>query len=154
MSAISDNLQRLEIDLPAVSAPAANYVSYTIIDKIVSISGQLPMKNGTPQFVGKVGETISDEEAKDCARLCAINILAQLKDACGGDWEKLDRCIRLGVFVNATPNYTAHPQVANGASDLMVEVLGVQGEHARAAVGVGSLPFGVAVEVEASFKLV
>jgi len=153
MSKIESKLQSLGITLPTPAAPVANYVGFVKSGNVVFISGQLPLENGKLQFVGKVGEEISAEDAKKAARLCAINILAQLKVACEGDLERAVRCIKLGIFVNGEANFKDHPAVANGASDLMVEVLGDAGKHARAAVGSGSLPFGVSVEVDAIFEI-
>ena len=126
---------------------------YVISGKLVTISGQIPTGPDGPSFVGKLGADMSLEDGQAAARLCAINLLAQLKAACGGDLDRVRRCVRLGVFVNATPDFTRQPEVANGASDLMVAVLGEAGKHARAAVGAGSLPRGVAVEVDGLFEI-
>lgn len=153
MSKIEEKLKLLEITLPTPSAPVANYVGFVKSGNVVFVSGQLPLEAGKLQFIGKVGSEVSAEDAKKAARLCAINILAQLKVACEGDLERAVRCIKLGIFVNGDANFKDHPAVANGASDLMVEVLGDAGKHARAAVGSGSLPFGVAVEVDAIFEI-
>lgn len=151
---ISERLKLLQIELPAVTIPAANYVPSTRTGNIVVLSGQLPVVDGKMQYVGKVGAEISVEDAQKAARLCALNVLAQLQAACGGDLDKVVRCLRLGVFVNGLPDFIDHPKVANGASDLIVEVLQDKGKHARSAFGVGSLPFGVAVEVEAMFEVI
>jgi len=153
MSKIEANLKALNINLPAPLAPVANYVGFVKSGNQVFISGQLPIENGEVKFIGKVGSKVSPEDAKKAARLCAINLLAQVKMACDGDLERVVRCVKLGVFVNADADFTDHPLVANGASDLMVEVLGDAGKHARAAVGSGSLPRGVAVEVDAIFEI-
>ncbi len=151
---IDQILEKLNITLPEVTAPAANYVPYTITGNTVVISGQLPMQDGKPQYIGKVGDEFSVEEGQACAKICGLNILAHLKNACGGDLDRVKKCVRLGIFVNATPERTDQPVVANGVSDMMVEIFGKEvGSHARAAVGVGSLPFGVAVEVEAMFEI-
>jgi enamine deaminase RidA (YjgF/YER057c/UK114 family) len=131
----------------------ASYVPYVISGKQVFISGQVTMADGGLKYVGIVGKDISLEDGQAAARLCAINLLAQLKAACGGDLDKVKRCVKLGVFVNAVPGYDKHPEVANGASNLMVDVFGDAGKHARAAVGAGSLPRNVAVEVEAVFEI-
>lgn len=133
--------------------PAANYMPCSVEGNTIIVSGTLPMLDGKPQFVGKVGGDISMEDAQACARLCALNILAHVKNALGGDLDKLDRLLRVGVFVNSVENYTQQPQVANGVSDFMVELLGDAGKHARFAVGVSGLPFGVAVEVDATFTI-
>ena len=105
------------------------------------------------KYVGTVGKDISLEDGKAAARLCAINVIAQVKAACGGDLDRVKRCVKVDVFVNAVPGFTQHPEVANGASDLFVEVFGDAGKHARAAVGAGSLPRNVATEVEAVFEI-
>jgi enamine deaminase RidA (YjgF/YER057c/UK114 family) len=153
MSHIQSRLAELGIALPTPPAPVASYVPYTFSGSQVFISGQIPLKDGQPQFVGKVGAGISLADAQAAARLCAVNILAQLGAACDGNLDRVVRCLKLGVFVNAAPDFTQQPEVANGASDLMVQVFGNAGKHARAAVGVGSLPRGVAVEVEAVFEI-
>lgn len=153
MSKIEAKLSSLGISLPTPAAPVANYVGFVKSGNTVFVSGQLPIEAGKMQFVGKVGSEISAEDAKKAARLCAINILAQLKVACEGDLERVTKCVKLGIFVNGEANFKDHPAVANGASDLMVEVLGDAGKHARAAVGSGSLPFGVSVEVDAIFEV-
>ncbi len=153
MSKIEEKLSELGIELPTPAAPVANYVGFVKSGNCVFVSGQLPLEAGKLQFVGKVGSEISAEDAKKAARLCAINILAQLKVACEGDLQRVMKCVKLGIFVNGEANFKDHPAVANGASDLMVEVLGDAGKHARAAVGSGSLPFGVSVEVDAIFEI-
>lgn len=152
---IEDRLAELGVVLPDAPAPAANYVPYVVSGLLVFISGQLPMKNGECANKGILGRDVDLEDGVAAARVCAINILAQLKAACGGDLSKVVRCVRLGGFVAATPDFEQHPAVINGASDLMAEALGPEaGAHARAAVGVASLPFGVPVEVEAVFEIV
>lgn len=150
---IKEKLSSLGIELKEPAAPVANYVGYVKSGNVVFISGQLPLQNGELKYVGKVGVDIGVEDAKKAARLCAINILSQLKLACDGDLDKVTKCIKLGIFVNAEPNFKDHPVVANGASDIMVEVFGDLGKHARAAVGSGSLPKGVSVEVDAIFEI-
>ena len=141
MSKIEEKLASLGITIPQAAAPVANYVGFVKTGNQVVISGQLPLENGELKYVGKVGSQISAEDAKKAARLC------------GGNLDKVARCVKLGVFVNAEASFTDHPAVANGASDLMVEVFGDAGKHARAAVGSGSLPRGVAVEVDAIFEI-
>jgi enamine deaminase RidA (YjgF/YER057c/UK114 family) len=150
---IEARLKELGIDLPQASAPVANYVPFTVSGKLVVVSGQVSVRDGKPEFVGKLGREISIADGRQAARLCALNILAHLQIACGGDLDRVKRVLRLGGFVNCTADFTDMPQVVNGASDLMVEVFGDAGRHARAAVGVNSLPLGVAVEVEAMFEL-
>lgn len=153
MSKVDAKLSSLGITLPTPAAPVANYVGFVKSGNQVFISGQLPLENGELKFIGKVGSKISVDDAKKAARLCAINLLAQLKSACDGNLDRVTRCIKLGVFVNADADFIDHPTVANGASDLMVEALGDAGKHARAAVGSGSLPRGVCVEVDAIFEI-
>jgi len=153
MPIIEQRLSELGITLPVPPAPVASYVPYTISGKLVVISGQIPLENGKPHHIGKLGADISLEDGQAAARLCALNLVAQLKAACGGDLDRVTRCLRLGVFVNATPDFTQQPEVANGASDFIVQVFGDSGRHARAAVGAGSLPRGVAVEVEGLFEI-
>lgn len=146
-------LADLQITLPQSAPPAANYVPFVISGNTVYIAGQLPVKDGKPQFIGKLGKEISVEQGQEAAKYCAINLLAQAKAACGGDLGRIKRCLRLGVFVASAPGFTDQPKVANGASDLIVAALGDAGKHARAAVGVAELPFGVAVEVDAIFEI-
>lgn len=148
---IRARLQELGIALPKPPAPVASYVPYVIAGTLVHISGQIPLAEGGLKYVGTVGADLSLEDGQAAARLCAINLLAQLEAACG--LENVKACVKLGVFVNAGPGFTQHPEVANGASDLMVAVFGEAGKHARAAVGAGSLPRNVAVEVEAIFEI-
>jgi enamine deaminase RidA (YjgF/YER057c/UK114 family) len=153
MQGLSEKLKEMGIVLPEVSLPAANYVPCTISGNTLYVSGQLPMESGNPQFIGKVGREFSIEEGQACARLCTINILAHVSKVLGADLSRINKLIRMGIFVNAPDNFTDHPKVANGASDLMVNLMGDAGKHARFAVGVSGLPFGVAVEVDATFEL-
>jgi len=150
---IDARLQELNIILPAPPAPVASYVPYVVTGNMVFISGQVTMAADGLKYVGKVGADISLEDGKAAARLCAINVIAQVKAACGGDLDRVKRCVKVGVFVNAVPDFTQHPEIANGASDLFQEVFGDAGKHSRAAVGAGSLPRGVATEVEAVFEI-
>lgn len=153
MPNIEQRLTELGVTLPIPPLPVASYVPYTISGKLVVISGQIPLADGKPQYIGKLGAGISLEDGQAAARLCALNLIAQVKAACGGDLNRVTRCMRLGVFVNATPDFTQQPEVANGASDFIVQMFGDIGRHARAAVGAGSLPRGVAVEVEGIFEI-
>lgn len=141
------------LELPQPAAPAATYVPYRIHNNVVYISGQLPMWNGELKYVGKLGKEYEVADGQAAARLCGLNILAQLKHACDGDWDRVEACLRLGGFVNCTDNFTDQPKVINGASELMIAVFGERGLHARAAVGVNTLPLGVAVEIDAMFSL-
>lgn len=157
MTNILENLKKLNIILPTPVAPVANYVGYNISGNLIYVSGQLPIDGGEVKYVGKVPSKISVEDAKKAAEICAINILAQANLACqenfGSGLEKIKKCVRLGVFVNGDADFTDHPIVANGASDLIVAVLGDAGRHARAATGAGSLPRGVSVEIDAIFEV-
>ena len=128
---IEARLQALEITLPDAPAPAANYVPYVCTGNQVFISGQVPWVGGERNFVGKVGADFTVEEGQAAARVVVLNIIAQLKSACGGDLDRVVRCVKLGGFVNCTPDFENHPQVINGASDLMVDIFGDAGRHAR-----------------------
>jgi enamine deaminase RidA (YjgF/YER057c/UK114 family) len=150
---IDSRLNELGIVLPTPPAPVASYVPFVISGKQVFISGQVTIAADGLKYVGIVGKDLTPEDGKAAARLCAINVLAQLKVACDGSLDRVKRCVKLTVFVNAVPGFTHHPEIANGASDLIVEVFGDAGKHARAAVGAGSLPRNVATEVEAVFEL-
>ncbi len=146
---IASRLASLGITLPPPAAAAANYVPFALHGSQLIIAGQLPIENGEKKFIGRLGENISIDDGKMAARLCAINIIAQINAALGGDLERVTRIMRLGVFVNSTADFIDQPAVGNGASDLIGEVFGECGRHARAAVGVNTLPFGVSVEVDA-----
>ena len=149
---VIERLAELGIVLPSPAGALANYVAARRSGDLLVVSGQLPMEAGAVRFKGKLGAGVSLEDGAAAARLCAINILAQVQAACG-DLERVVACMRLGGFVACTPEFTDHPKVVNGASDLMVAVLGDAGRHARAAVGVASLPFDAAVEVEGMFEV-
>ncbi len=154
MSAVEARLASLGVTLPSPVAPAANYVPFVLSGNLLMISGQLCFgADGklSPEHKGKVGVTVSMEQAKAAARLCAVNVLAQARLALG-DLDRIARCIRLGGFINAAPDYEPLAQVMNGASDLMVEALGEKGRHARSTVGV-IVPMAAAVEVEALFEV-
>ncbi|MGH7035466.1 MAG: RidA family protein [Stellaceae bacterium] len=150
---IEAQLKSLKIELPNAASPLANYVPAVRSGNLLFVSGQVCQWNGERRYVGKLGAEIGLEDGKAAARLCGLNLLAQARRALDGDLDRIRRVVRLGGFVNAVPGFTEQPQVVNGASDLMVEVFGEAGRHARAAVGVGSLPGGVAVEVEAVFEV-
>lgn len=150
--AIQRRLAELGLTLPAAAAPAANYVPWVMAGNLLHVSGQLPMRDGKVAVTGKLGGGLTLEQGQEAARLCGLNILAQVQAACG-DLGRVRRCVKLGGFVNATPDFTDHPKVVNGASDLMVAVLAEAGRHARFAVGVAGLPFDAAVEVDAVFEI-
>ena len=149
---VNKKLAELGISLPDAPAPAANYVPFVRTGNLVYVSGQVSM-DADGLVRGKLGENMSVEDAQKAARLCALNLLAQVSAACDGDLNKVVQVVKLTGFVNATPDFTQHPQVVNGASDLMAEVFGDAGRHSRAAVGSSSLPLGVAVEVEGIFQV-
>lgn len=152
-SNIEKRLGEIGVTLPPPGAPGGNYVPYVVVGDLVFMAGQVAREAGKMKYVGKVGRDVTVEQGAAAARLCAVNLLSQLKAACGGDLDRVDRCVRLGGFVNSPPDFLEHPKVINGASDLMVEVFGERGQHARTAVGVAALPMDSAVEVEAVFLL-
>jgi enamine deaminase RidA (YjgF/YER057c/UK114 family) len=153
MSSIAARLEELDIILPEPRPPVANYVPFVLTGKLLVVSGQVCVGlDGKLTHKGKLGAEISLADGQAAARLCAIQVLAQAKAALG-DLDKIARCVRLGGFINALPTFAELPQVMNGASDLMVAVLGAEGRHARTTVGVAELPFDAAVEVEALFEI-
>jgi enamine deaminase RidA (YjgF/YER057c/UK114 family) len=149
---IEARLEALDLRLPQAPAAAASYVPFLSLDRHLFISGQLPMKDGAIAFKGKLDADLSVESGMDAARLCALNVLAQAKAALG-DLDRIVQCMRLNGYVNAVPDFTDHPKVINGASELMLELLGNKGQHTRIAVGCASLPLGAAVEVDAIFLI-
>lgn len=150
---IDARLKELGIVLPQPVPPAANYAPWTRSGNLLFIAGQLPLQDGKDLHSGKLGGGVTIEQGRHAAKLCAINILAQVRAALNGDLDRVVRCLRLTGFVNAVPEFADHPQVVNGASDFMVEVFGDAGRHARAAVGAASLPRSVCVEVDAIFEV-
>ncbi|HEX7969570.1 MAG TPA: RidA family protein [Stellaceae bacterium] len=150
---IEGRLKELKVELPQASMPVANYVPFVRSGDLLFIAGQICQWNGERRFIGKLGQEIKLEQGQEAARLCALNILAQVKSALGGDLDRVLRCVRLGGFVNSIADFTQQPQVVNGASDLIVQVFGDAGRHARTAVGVNVLPGNVAVEVDAIFEV-
>jgi enamine deaminase RidA (YjgF/YER057c/UK114 family) len=150
---IEQRLAELGIELPKAAAPAANYVPFTITGNLVFVSGQVTVWNGTLKYIGTVGGDLTMEDGYQAARLCGLNLIAQVRAACNGDLDRVKRVVKLGGFVNAAPGFKDHPKVVNGASDLMADVFGEAGKHARFAVGAGSLPLGVAVEIDGIFEI-
>ena len=150
---IEARLKQLKLELPDAAAPLANYVPSVRAGNLLFVSGQVCQWNGERRYLGKLGASISLEDGQSAARLCGLNILAQARAAIG-DLDGIRRCVRINGFVNSAPDFVQQPQVINGCSDLFVEVLGDAGRHSRVAVGVASLPSGVAVEVDAVFEII
>jgi len=151
MGKYEKKLKSLGVILPNAPAPAANYVPFVKVDSLVYVSGQISLgPNGL--IKGILGKDMAVEQGKLAARQCAINLLAQVKVACDGDLDRLTQVIKLGGFVNSTPNFFEQPSIINGASDFLVEILGENGRHARTAVG-AILPLGVAVEIDGIFSI-
>ena len=146
-------LARFGLELPSIAGPEGSYLGYSKLGRSLYVSGQHPVSQGKPSYVGRVGREVSVEDAKAAAGLCALNVLAQLADGCAYNFDAVRRCVRVGVFVNAERGFSEHPFVADGASELILEVLGDRGRHARAAIGVASLSFDVPVEVDALFEV-
>lgn len=146
-------MKDLGIELPKPAIPVANYVPCVIAGSLLYVSGQVPMHNGKLMFVGQVGADIFVQEAQMAARQCALNILAQARAALDGNLDRVVGIAKLGGFVNSTVDFTEHSEVINGASDLMVELFGDKGKHARFAVGVPSLPLNASVEVDAIIEI-
>ena len=153
MHLFDENIKNLGLNIPDLPKALANYVPYKIIGKTIYISGQAPVQNGGLIYKGKVGSDISIEEGIEAAKLCVINIIAALKTGLEGDWDKLDSFVKLTGFVNCQDNFTDQPKIINGASDMLVEIFGDQGRHARVAVGSNALPLGIAVEIDAIVQL-
>lgn len=149
---IEARLNELGIELPEATPPWANYMSYVLTGKLVYLSGQLPQL-GDETYKGKLGVDLRIEDGQKAARIAVINLLPHLREACGGDLDRVTRCIEIGGFVNSAPDFTDHPSVLNGASDFLVEVFGEIGRHTRFAVGVAALPFDFAVEVKGVFEI-
>ena len=150
---IERRLDEMGIVLPKPATPAANYVPFVTSGPLVFIAGQIPFWNGEILHIGKVGAEISVEEAKQAARVCGLNLIAQLKSACSGDLDRVIQCVKIGVFVNCVDGFKQQPEIANGVSDLMVDLFGEAGRHARFAVGTNALPRNCATESDAVFEI-
>jgi len=146
-------LQQLGIALPTPGAPAGSYVPFVVVGDVVYLAGQTARVDGRMLYVGKVGRELTVEQGRAAARVCGLNLLAQLKVACEGSLDRVARCVRLTGYVNCAPEFVEQAKVLNGASDLMIEVFGERGQHVRTAIGVASLPQGSATEVEGIFLL-
>jgi enamine deaminase RidA (YjgF/YER057c/UK114 family) len=150
---IDDRLRELGITLPAAAAPAANYVPWVATGGLVFVSGQLPILDGEVRFKGHLGAGIDIDDGYQAARVCGLNLIAQMREACAGDLDRVVRVVKVGGFVASAPDFTDQPKVVNGVSDLMAEVFAERGRHARFAVGCPSLPLGAAVEVDGIFEI-
>jgi len=150
---IETRLVELSLDLPKAASPVGNYVAYVVTGNLVFVSGQLPLVNGELKYKGKVGVDVSLEDGQAAARACAMNLIAQVRAACDGSLDRVRRVIKLGGFVNSNADFTQQANVINGASDLMVQVFGEAGKHARAAVSSPTLPLNAAVEIDAVFEI-
>ena len=150
---VEARLDELGIVLPKPTAPVANYVPFVTACNLVFVSGQGAVGPNGLEYLGRVGDNVSLEDGQKSARMCALNLIAQVKAACVNDLDRVIRCVRLGGFVNCTDDFTDQPLVINGASDLMVDVFGNTGRHARTAVGVNTLPLGLSVEVDGVFEI-
>jgi enamine deaminase RidA (YjgF/YER057c/UK114 family) len=150
---IEARLVELGIELPAPGEPGGNYLSFVTTGNLIFMSGQVPIEDGVRKFIGKLGREISVAEGQKAAASCALHLLAKLKIACGGDLDRVVRCVKLVGFVNSTPEFCEHPKVINGASDFFINIFGKTGMPARSSVGMSSLPSGVAVELEAVFEI-
>ncbi len=150
---IDARLAELGIELPDAPTPAANYVPFVVSGNLVFVAGQVTVWNGEIRFKGRLGAGMDVDEGYRAARLCGLNLIAQVKVAAGGDLDRVKRVVKLGGFVNSTADFTDQPKVVNGASDLMVEVFGEAGRHARFAVGAPTLPLGFSVEIDAVVEI-
>lgn len=150
---VEEKIKQLNIEIPKSPKPVGAYVAFRIVNKLVYISGQVSFDQNGNLIKGKVGSELSLEKGQEAAKACAINIISQLKSACNGDLEKVKSCIKINGYVNSTDNFLDQPKVINAASELIVNVFGEKGKHARAAVSVNSLPLGAAVEIESIFEI-
>lgn len=150
---VEERLARLGLALPEAPSPAANYVPYAVAKGLIFISGQAPVIDGKYQSVGKVGAEVTLESAQSAARLCGLNVLAQVKAAVAGDWSRVKRCVRICGYVSSAPGFYEQPKVLDGASDLMVQALGEAGKHSRSALGVAALRGNAPVVIDAIFEL-
>jgi len=153
MHIFEENIKKLDLKIPDLPSPLANYVPYKVSDNTVYVSGQGPVIDGKIIYSGKVGNEISQEEGVKAAELCCINIIAALKSSINGDWNRLDTFLKLGGFVNCDNDFSDQPKIINGASDLLVNIFGDKGKHSRFAVGSNSLPLNISVEIDAIIKI-
>ena len=153
MHMFEENIKQLGIEIPDMPSALANYVPFKISDNIVYVSGQAPVKNGDLIYKGKVGVDLSINDGIKAAELCCINIISALRTSISGDWNRLDSFLKLGGFVNCNNDFYDQPKIINGASDLLVNIFGDQGKHARFAVGSNALPMNISVEIDAMIKI-
>ena len=153
MHLFEKNIKDLGLEIPNAPNALANYVPFKIVDNLLYISGQAPANKGEIMFRGKVGDEITEEEGLKAAELCCLNIISLLKESINGEWDRLNEFIKIGGFVNCNSNFTNHPKIINGASDLIIKIFGDKGRHTRFAVGVNSLPLDISVEIEALIKI-
>ena len=153
MHIFEENIKKLDLKIPDLPSPLANYVPYKVSDNTVYVSGQGPVIDGKIIYSGKVGNEISQEEGVKAAELCCINIIAALKSSINGDWNRLDSFLKLGGFVNCDNDFIDQPKIINGASDLLVNIFGDKGKHSRFAVGSNALPLNISVEIDAIIKI-
>ena len=153
MIMISENLKKLNIELPNAPDPVGAYVAYKIVGKILYISGQLPIDNDGKIIKGKIGKDLTLEDGQKAAKLCVGNILAQAQKALSGDLNKIKNCIKITGYVNSTDDFFDQPKILNAASETLAGVFGEHGKHTRVAVSANSLPLGIAVEIDAIFEI-
>ena len=153
MHIFEENIKKLDLKIPDLPSPLANYVPYKVSDNTVYVSGQGPVIDSKIIYSGKVGNEISQEEGVKAAELCCINIIAALKSSINGDWNRLDTFLKLGGFVNCDNDFSDQPKIINGASDLLVNIFGDKGRHSRFAVGSNALPLNISVEIDAIIKI-
>ena len=153
MHIFEENIKKLDLKIPDLPSPLANYVPYKVSDNTLYVSGQGPVIDGKIIYSGKVGNEISQEEGVKAAELCCINIIAALKSSINGDWDRLDTFLKLGGFVNCDNDFSDQPKIINGASDLLVNIFGDKGRHSRFAVGSNALPLNISVEIDAIIKI-
>ena len=153
MGDIENKIKSLNIVLPEPKAPVGAYVATKIVGKLLFISGQVSIDNNSKLIIGKVGKELNNDEGYKAAERCGLSIVAHVKNACGGDLNKVKSCVKLTGYVNSTNDFKDQPKIINGASDIIAKIFEEKGEHTRAAVSVNSLPLGVAIEVDALFEL-
>lgn len=153
MSKTGNKLKELGIEIPSSNTPVANYAPFVQVGNLIFVSGQTARVDGVMKIAGKVGKDLTVEQGAEAARICVLNVLSQIKTVCKGNLDMVKKVVKLNVFVNAAEDFKDHPLVANGASDLIIQIFGAHGIHGRAAVGCSSLPGNSAVEIEGIFEI-